>query len=469
MDQQSEPNTQEQIINQKEIQQQISPQTDIQQEAIKEIEYPDFQISIQIEDAIVKDVGFGQKFTVYLIKGSDNQGSFEIYRRYNDFYELRELLVKKWPGCYIPPIPEKALASGNDNETVQIRKRLMEVFLIAITQLPYIYYSEDFQQQFLRSNSPDIAKVYQQQKTITTSEIIDRLKIAFPKLDVRDQSNSEYMLAITTFSGQLRKSLAILKTYIEQANLVAQQRRILQDEKMNLFNASLPFYEKIILNEYVYGKEQQLVLSNPQNQEDYKKLLEDIKESNKKINSINYLTDMFRYELKDAESMQQTLNYRDQIIIIRAKQEQKMREDQAELAKMTAKQQTLTTITNSAFNKSKDASQIKVEQRISEGQQEIDRLSNLYNIITAIIATKEIEKYRKARVNHYHKFLKTIQQSETKLYQIENQFLEKVIQHSQNQLQSSKQEQKLEQQQQINQEQHQQQQQQELPDQEQPK
>lgn len=60
----------------------------------------------------------GIKYTVYLIKGSDNLGSFEVLRRYNDFYELRIALMKKWPGCYIPPIPEKLLGSGNDTETV---------------------------------------------------------------------------------------------------------------------------------------------------------------------------------------------------------------------------------------------------------------------------------------------------------------------------------------------------------------
>jgi len=62
---------------------------------------------------MVKDSGFS-KHTVYNIKGSDRLGSFDVFRRYTDFYELREVLIKKWPGCYVPPIPEKMLASGND-------------------------------------------------------------------------------------------------------------------------------------------------------------------------------------------------------------------------------------------------------------------------------------------------------------------------------------------------------------------
>lgn len=49
-------------------------------------------------------------FYTYLISGSDDLGSFEIRRRYNDFFYLRESLVKVWPALYIPPIPEKKIA-----------------------------------------------------------------------------------------------------------------------------------------------------------------------------------------------------------------------------------------------------------------------------------------------------------------------------------------------------------------------
>ena len=39
--------------------------------------------------------------------GNDQLGTFEIRRRFNDFFYLREALRKKWPALYIPPIPEK--------------------------------------------------------------------------------------------------------------------------------------------------------------------------------------------------------------------------------------------------------------------------------------------------------------------------------------------------------------------------
>jgi hypothetical protein len=42
---------------------------------------------------------------VYNIKGNDKLGEYDILRRYNEFFALREVLLQRWPGIYIPPIP----------------------------------------------------------------------------------------------------------------------------------------------------------------------------------------------------------------------------------------------------------------------------------------------------------------------------------------------------------------------------
>jgi len=45
------------------------------------------------------------KYVAYNVCGKDKKGEFNIFRRYNEFYELRKLLVQNWPGMLIPPIP----------------------------------------------------------------------------------------------------------------------------------------------------------------------------------------------------------------------------------------------------------------------------------------------------------------------------------------------------------------------------
>lgn len=58
-----------------------------------------------VSDPIIKD-GV-QKYVVYIVKGVDMDGAFETYRRFSNFNYLRTILIKRWPGCFIPPIPEK--------------------------------------------------------------------------------------------------------------------------------------------------------------------------------------------------------------------------------------------------------------------------------------------------------------------------------------------------------------------------
>ena len=43
----------------------------------------------------------------YKMKGGDHQGQFEVWRRYNHFFELRVIMYQRFLGLYVPPIPEK--------------------------------------------------------------------------------------------------------------------------------------------------------------------------------------------------------------------------------------------------------------------------------------------------------------------------------------------------------------------------
>ncbi len=45
----------------------------------------------------------------YTITGEDAEGTFEEVRRFREFFALRSVLVARWPGVYIPSIPEKSI------------------------------------------------------------------------------------------------------------------------------------------------------------------------------------------------------------------------------------------------------------------------------------------------------------------------------------------------------------------------
>lgn len=49
-------------------------------------------------------------FVTYLIGGTDPRGEFNIRRRFREFLLLRNKLVERFIGIYIPPIPSKRTA-----------------------------------------------------------------------------------------------------------------------------------------------------------------------------------------------------------------------------------------------------------------------------------------------------------------------------------------------------------------------
>jgi len=68
------------------------------------------------------------KKTTYTVTCRDRTGQFEITRYYHEFVLLREKLLLRWPGCFIPPIPTKKFGN-NPYELVLIRMRFLNNFL----------------------------------------------------------------------------------------------------------------------------------------------------------------------------------------------------------------------------------------------------------------------------------------------------------------------------------------------------
>lgn len=76
------------------------------------------------------------KVTKYTVTGRDNAGEWTCQRRFNEFEALARVLTERWPGCYIPAIPEKTavtidvsnmkMSDNNDAEFVEGRRVLLE-------------------------------------------------------------------------------------------------------------------------------------------------------------------------------------------------------------------------------------------------------------------------------------------------------------------------------------------------------
>lgn len=63
-----------------------------------------------------------QPYVSYLISGRDPHGDFNIRRRFREFLLLRNKLLERFTGMYIPPIPSKRTAVTSLSFRVTLRK-----------------------------------------------------------------------------------------------------------------------------------------------------------------------------------------------------------------------------------------------------------------------------------------------------------------------------------------------------------
>lgn len=117
----------------------------------------------------------------------DEKGEFEVLRRYSEFDALRNQMVERWPGCYIPAIPSKQFIGKTDNQTTLNRIRFLNEFLKKISTLPHLYYGEEFQ-IFLRSSEIEVTKSLEKLKRDSFDVLLKKYQDSFTDcIDAKDQ------------------------------------------------------------------------------------------------------------------------------------------------------------------------------------------------------------------------------------------------------------------------------------------
>lgn len=80
----------------------------------------------------------------YTVTGQDSQGKFEVVRRYNEFHILHVTLTSRWPGCFIPCIPEKQILGDKEDGFIEERRSLLDRFIRECSKFGFIVESQEF-------------------------------------------------------------------------------------------------------------------------------------------------------------------------------------------------------------------------------------------------------------------------------------------------------------------------------------
>ena len=133
----------------------------------------------------------------YTCIGVDDEGEFNIKRRFREFHSLAQVLKQRWPGCYVPAIPEKKFnAVSNTEEMIEDRRALLERFLKECTRFDYIMTSQEF--KIFTRGSGEIDKVLSTMAKQTPIQIVEKYRNTFKMVDENKEYNQmqQYMDSI---------------------------------------------------------------------------------------------------------------------------------------------------------------------------------------------------------------------------------------------------------------------------------
>jgi len=90
------------------------------------------------------------------------------------------VLRTRWPGCYVPSIPEKKIMNKKNEEFVEERRSLLDRFMKEIGKYDYIIFSKEFK-VFSRGKG-EIDKVLYALPKQTPMQVLEKYRLNF-KID----------------------------------------------------------------------------------------------------------------------------------------------------------------------------------------------------------------------------------------------------------------------------------------------
>jgi len=114
---------------------------------------------------------------VYVVKGRDSTGEFEVKRRFNEFFLLQDCLTKRWPGILLPMLPPKKAMGNKDIVFLQERRFYLERYMRKLSSYEFIIDGEEFQ-VFARPQGLDVEKSLSKLVKLSSSQLFERLQNA---------------------------------------------------------------------------------------------------------------------------------------------------------------------------------------------------------------------------------------------------------------------------------------------------
>ena len=212
----------------------------------------------------------------YLIKGK-NLKENSLERRYREFDALHNVLIQKWPGIYIPPIPKKQIINNTDTKTIEKRKNVLDNFLKEIEKQIYIMESEEIK-IFFDIDIKDVTNILLKKiEKINYKELNNN----YQKYFVENYENNPNKIEFD--ENQLLYCREYIDKFISKINdykykikeLYYEKKTYLENSEI-LFNEYVTFENKIVTQ--LYDKNKENLLFADENNLNLKNLIENYSE-----------------------------------------------------------------------------------------------------------------------------------------------------------------------------------------------
>ena len=331
-------------------------------------------------------------FIQYTMDGTDI--TEPLTRRYSDFFSLYEKLLQRWPGIYIPRVPPKKITGNMDPSVIRTRMRLLNRFCLNLSNIEYLYKAEET--NIFRNNIPDVANAINKLPELSLSEILTRMKEAFPEY------NENYDIIVgkskfetfETFLTACEKKIGEFKSSVD----IASEKRDTDKKQFLELIKGFTNYEKDNMMIYADNNVNSLIFFNPA----YSSLSERVlKLKQDMINPFVAFRDWLQEEILDVEAMKEALKQIRNLLETESKLKDKLNTLEEDLKKG---QQGQVNIFKSIFKKKEDIiAEMEKEKEIT--QQKIADIGEIIKIVGDNMEN-QIEIFKNDKTQNYYKYLK---------------------------------------------------------------
>ena len=202
----------------------------------------------KLEVIVAKQVS---NHTHYIVERSDDFMRSE--HLYKEFENLREKLIEKWPGIFIPGLQPKKAKAKNETNISEIRKEQLNRFCHKLGNIPYLLGSKEVRVFFNENiNIP--------QETFEQMAI--RYKTTFTEFDNNfDEDSEEVQTHFGSFFGAIKTTKSITHELLMMVTDLKQKEKNNKDMFLTTLE-KLFVFEKDVLTNYINNDCEQLVLFN---------------------------------------------------------------------------------------------------------------------------------------------------------------------------------------------------------------